>query len=666
MIKNILKLTFFILLLSSGFAFSQDTTKVLEEITITSSTYRADEKSPFSFKNLKKEEWNWLNYGQEPAFILSQQSPSITTYTDAGSYQGYTYYRLRGIDQTRINMTLDGVPLNEPEDQGVYFSNYPDFLNSVSAIQIQRGVGTSKNGVASYAGSMEFTSPNLREEKRLQLGVDYGSYNSYRFFGEFNSGVKNDKAFYIRASHLNSDGYKEHSKHTSQSIFYSAALFKDKAHWKILGFLGNQANDMAWLGISEEVINRNPRANANAEQEKDEFLQKHIQLQNKLLLNENSILNTTIYYNYLNGNYDFDLNNFLGLPSTTELFNYDFESHFVGILSNYNYEKNNFDFSTGFHLNYYQRQHTGSEKTLGELYQNTGFRREASIFTKASYQWNKVIFLLDLQYRYSDFNYKGSVNWEGVDWYFFNPKFGITFQASNKVDLYYSIGRTGREPTRNDIFLGNDDLPVNNLGMPALASTDAEYVIVQELGIRFREEKFSFNANLYYMNFDNEIVLSGQFGPNALALTNNVAQSFRSGLEIDFRWNITKQLTLINNTSFSYNRIEQESITFQPILTPNLIISQQIIYQPQNFTFGIDMRYQDDSYIDFANENTIGSYFLVNASAAYRFKSLELILRVNNVFDEKYYNNAYVDFDNSVKYFVQAPINYMLSLRWKI
>lgn len=655
------------MILGAKFSFAQDTTRVLEEITIETSTYKADETSPFSFKNLEQKDWDWLNYGQEPAFILSQQSPSMTTYTDAGSYQGYTYYRLRGIDQTRINMTLDGVPLNEPEDQGVYFSNYPDFLNSISTIQIQRGVGTSKNGVASYAGSMEFTSPNLREEKRIRLGADYGSYNSYRFFGEYNSGLKNDKAVYARASHLHSDGYKDHSQHTSQSIFYSAGLFKEKAHWKVVGFLGHQTNDMAWLPVPEDIIAQNPRTNFNAEQEKDEFLQTQIQLQNKLLLNPHSILNTTVYYNYLNGNYDFDLNNLLDSPSTTELFNYDFKSHFVGVLSNYNYEKNDFSFSTGLHLNHYQRQHTGSERTVGRLYQNTGFRREASTFTKFNYQVGNLIFLLDLQYRYSDFEYDGSVDWEGVDWHFFNPKFGLTYQVSNKVDLYYSIGRTGREPTRNDIFFGNDDLITDFDGLPAIADTDAEYVIDQELGVRFKNNDFHLNANFYYMNFENEIVLNGQFGPNGLALTDNVAQSFRSGLEIDFHWFVTQQIYLIHNSSFSYNRIKQEGITFQPILTPNVIISQQVIYKPNNFTFGLDMRYQDDSYIDFGNESSIGSYFLVNTSAAYRFRSLELILRVNNVFDERYYNNGVWEQLTQTRYlFVQAPTNYMLSLRWKI
>jgi iron complex outermembrane receptor protein len=184
-----------------------DTLQTLKEVVIS---YQADKRTPITFQNIYSKEIKAKSTGQEPSFLLSE-TPSITNYSDAGNSQGYSYFRLRGIDQTRINMTLDGVPLNEPEDQGAYFSNYPDILNSVSKIQIQGGVGTSKNGVASYGGSVQLFSPNLTDSTKTTFGLGFGSFNSLRVFGEYNSGIKNKKALYVRASQIYSDGYKYNS-----------------------------------------------------------------------------------------------------------------------------------------------------------------------------------------------------------------------------------------------------------------------------------------------------------------------------------------------------------------------------------------------------------------------------------------------------------------------
>lgn len=164
---------------------------ILQEVTII---YQADKRTPVTFQNIYAKDINIKSTGQELSFLLSE-TPSITNYSDAGSSQGYSYFRLRGIDQTRINMTLDGLRLNEPEDQGAYFSNYPDILNSVSKIQIQRGVWTSKNGVASYGGSVQLFSPNLADTTKKTFGLGYGSFNSLRVFGEYNSGIKTKKHF---------------------------------------------------------------------------------------------------------------------------------------------------------------------------------------------------------------------------------------------------------------------------------------------------------------------------------------------------------------------------------------------------------------------------------------------------------------------------------------
>ena len=253
-----------------------DSAAKLNEVIIS---YQANKHTPVTYQNLYAADIKQKSTGQEPSFLLAE-TPSITAYPDAGNTQGYSYYRLRGIDQTRINTTLDGAPMNEPEDQGAYFSNYPDLLNSISKIQIQRGSSTSKNGVASYAGSIELFSPDLHDSTSATIGLNYGSFNTSRIFGEYKSGIKKHKAFYARASQIYSDGYKYHSSNNSKSIFLSGGLFYKKSTWKFNLLAGQQRNQLAWLGVADSLIIKDRRTNVN-ENELDRFTQCLLQLQKK-------------------------------------------------------------------------------------------------------------------------------------------------------------------------------------------------------------------------------------------------------------------------------------------------------------------------------------------------------------------------------------------------
>lgn len=661
----------FFFLFSSSLLSAQVMTDTIEAEVETS--YKADENTPTTYHNLSSAVFELKNVGQEPTFMLANQTPSITVYSDGGNSQGYSYIRLRGIDQTRINMTIDGVPINEPEDQGAYFSNYPDFFNSISALQIQRGVGVSQNGTASYGGSMQFFSPNLTDSMQGAVGLGYGSFNSYRAFGEFQSGVKNKMAIYGRISHVHSDGYKEHSDNTSQSGFISACYFLDKQVFYLTHMTGRQVNQMAWLGVQDSLIDINPRTNANAEQEQDNFLQSLSFLRHKFFINNNAKLHSAIYYTFLDGNYDFDLNNFIGFPSTTELYNYAFRSHFMGLYSNFEYQTGGLTSTTGVHGNLYNRRHLGSELAFGELYRNIGYKEEFSIFSKANYRLRKFNFFADLQYRYSQFSYEDlggtSQNLDPMIWQFFNPKAGISYHPSKQSSIYYSIGRTGREPTRNDIFGGWDDLGdtgIDSTGAPILGITEAEYVLDHELGYRMSTQNWKLGANLYYMQFQNEIVLNGQIGPNGLPLNNAFARSFRSGLELQAEWQPMKGLLLRNNSALNYSQIidEDNGQRFVPILTPWLIISQEVLYQIENWQFSLLARYQGSSYMDFGNTETLHPYLLLNAQVSYQIKGFRISLIGNNLLNTEYYNRGYIDWDGSKKYFVQAPINYYVALSY--
>lgn len=633
--------------------------KTLQEVIVT---YQADKLTPVTFHNISLKDLKIKSTGQEPSFLFSE-TPSITNYADAGGSQGYSYFRLRGIDQTRINMTLDGVPLNEPEDQGVYFSNYPDILNSVSKIQIQRGVGTSKNGVASYGGSIQLFSPNLYDSTKTTFGLGYGSFNSSRAFGEYNSGMKNRKALYVRASQIYSDGYKYNSSNNSQSVFISSGLFYNKSTWKINLLAGHQQNQLAWLGVLDSLISIDRQTNAN-KHERDQFTQCLAQLQNNWRPNNFSSVQSSVYYTFLNGNYDFNLNAFLGLPTTNEIYNYAFKSNMVGAFSSYTFSKKRFNWTTGVHGNIYDRQHIGSEKTLGQLYKNTGYKNEVSVFTKSDYTFKWLTFFADIQYRYSSFDFKGTVSLDKMQWHFINPKAGLSVEVKPNSIIYYSIGSTGREPTRNDIFGGNDDLLADSLGNAILSIKTPEYVLNHELGFRHQSRKLNFNLNFYYMDFKNEIVLDGKFGPNGLALTNKVEQSYRTGIELSVTYKVSKSISLINNSSFNYSRIKEKKEVFTPVLTPPLIINQEVVYFYKSFSVGFSARYQEKSFIDFANTSTIKSYLLLNGRVSFDIKGFQFCVFANNITNSKYFNNGYVDFDGSKKYFVQAPTNFYAAIKY--
>lgn len=658
--KKCILFNFLVLLSGHLKAQTIEDTLNLKEVVIT---YQADKKTPVTFQNIYSEELDKKLTGQEPSFIFSE-TPSITNYSDAGSSQGYSYFRLRGIDQTRINITFDGVPLNEPEDQGAYFSNYPDLLTSVSKIQIQRGVGTSKNGVASYGGSIQLFSINLLDTSRTTVGAGYGSFNTLRVFGEHNTGIKNKKALYVRASQIYSDGYKYNSSSNSQSIFLSGGLFQNRSIWKINFLAGQQQNELSWIGVSDSLINIDRRINANSSQERDKFFQTLTQIKNSWRISSKSFLETSLYHTFLRGNYDFDLNNFIGLPSTDELYNYAFQSNLIGVFSNYTFSKNGLNLTSGVHGYAYNRQHIGSERSLGELYQNVGYKNEISVFTKADYTLNKVTLFADIQYRHVNFDYIGSVDFQKLNWNFINPKFGTSLVVNDNSDIYYSLGYTGREPTRNDMFGGNDDLLSDSLGGEVLFNTEPEFVLDHEFGIRSRREKLDLFANLYYMDFRNEIVLDGKFGPNGLALTNNVDMSFRTGIEFNITYRVTKNLSLINNSSFNYSRIKEGGEEFSPILTPPIIVNQEISFSKYNFVISISGRYQYQSYIDFANSEKLDSYLLLNSRIIYGVGNFMISTSVNNITNSKYFNQGYVDFDGSRKYFVQAPTNFYTSIQW--
>ncbi len=626
---------------------------------------RSDNEAPFTFKNISVDSYEDRQYGQEPSYILSS-TPAITSYSDSGSNQGYSYFRLRGIDQTRINMTLDGVPLNEPEDQGVYFSNYPDFFSSIDGFQLVRGVGSSQNGSASYAGSIRFQSHNLNQPRYTLLGAGAGAFGAYRAFAEYNSGISDHTGVYLRAADIHSDGYKNHSGNTSQSLFFKAGDYQGADDWVFSGFSGRQANDLAWIGVTRDQISINRRANANTPEENDQFNQSLLQLQNVHRFDARHTLSSSVYYNHLVGDYDFDLMNFLALPSDGTLYNYHFESDFFGAFTNYKIDLDGTRITAALHANTYDRQHRGSERTAGYLYTNTGRKNEVNAFAQVEQDVGRFILLGDLQTRYTRFDYTGNTQLERLDWSFVNPKIGATYLLSNTENIYYSVGRTGREPTRNDIFAGNDDLAPDENGAPILGTTSAEYVTDHELGIRAKGNTWNAQANAYYMDFDDEIVLRGQLGPNGLPLTQSVDQSYRRGVELDGTWHISDAVTSTTNIAINRSRVSAQGEHFSPVLTPQFLLNQGIRYSVGNLSLGGQLHLQAPSYIDFANTTKLNDYYVIDLNTQYTIDDVHFGVQLNNLLNRKYFTNGYIDGAGAERYFVQAPANVYLTVTWNL
>src|SRR5260221_5926392 len=270
---------------------------------VTVQAIRADARAPVTKKDMDRSEIDRLYHGQEMPALL-EQTPSITQYSETGMGAGYNYLYLRGVQQTRINMTLDGVPLSEPEDSALYFVDFGDFANNVDSLQVQRGVGTSTVGAASYGGSINFASVDLKDARELQATLGAGSFGSKRGSLALQSGrVGPGLAFYARGSYLDTDGFRDHSGVTQRSVFYGASRQGERSFFKLFGFSGRERTELAFLAVDKDTLERDLRTNPMDPAERDRFGQDFLQAQFTRALGSTSSLAVQTYYNRAGGWY---------------------------------------------------------------------------------------------------------------------------------------------------------------------------------------------------------------------------------------------------------------------------------------------------------------------------------------------------------------------------
>lgn len=667
----------FILALLSSFLTNAQDTITLKDVSIYG--VRSTKNTPVTQKTLFRSDIQKTYQGFEVSTFVNN-TPNTTMSTDNGTPFGYTYFRIRGIDQTRINITLNGVPLNEPEDQGVFFSNYPNFLDNIQSAEIQRGVGTSTNGVSSFAGSINFISPN-GVDKGGNIRYTSGSFNSTKISSSYSTGLSSKKlALYTSASIYQTDGYRYGSGGNGKSLFLSGGYYGENNKVKFTSFVGNSRNGMAWQPVSEDELDIDPKTNYNRNDAWDNFTQTFVQLEYSSKINLKSNLTTSVFYNKLNGGYDY-LTSYFGSNGQRNLF---LESNFYGVVSNFNHRSETSKLDFGISANTYNRFHDYDIMLTNPLNNNKGTKQELSSYLKVSQQFNKLILTLDLQNRYVSFNYDGVLStlqgtWRylpTVNWTFFNPKGGLVYNFTNRTSLYSTIGQSFREPTRTNMFMGSDWLVYDN-NTPFFNNIKPEKVVDYELGLRHHTDRLTLQANLFYMDFTNEILPSGGTTPSSVGNAVSCPSSYRKGVELDIKYKITKCLTLDYNQSLTYTKFENILINDeyleegQAILTPRNIINTTLTYTNCGFQIGLNSRIQSSSYLDLSNRNKIDSFAILNSFIKYSDNKFSILLSLNNLTSEEYYTNGSMigrDFSVSNKrhLFANPPINGFLTLTYNI
>lgn len=640
----------------------QDTTSCyhLEEVSVVS-FYRTDAKVG---NVVNRESLLKFNKGQEPSFMLSNR-PSVFAYSDTGNEYGYAYFRMRGMDQTRVNMTMDGMPLNEGEDMGVYFSNYPDMIASMRSVKVESGAGISGNGVAGYAGTIDFESVNLKQDTISSVYAGYGSFNTFKSSVEYNSGLKGKWAVHFKATQQQSDGYRDHAYNNSQSAFAKVGyFFNDRHSIDLLSFIGQSRNGQGWIGSSLEEIITNDRANGCTEAETDKFMQNINKLQYKGMVSDNVTLTASLYYNQLKGHYYFDVDNFMQKvvgttwQNTGEVDCYNLRYHMIGSNVAAKVYFRNFALTTSVNASTFNRRHIGTNN-LGtdEMWNNKGYKNDVNLFAKGEYSYKGLIVVGNIQYRHANFDYRGDVAFDKVNWDFLNWSGNISFHFNKVHSVYASATQTHREPTRSDMFGGEENLI-------EVVTTQAESVIDYELGYNVTSNKVTGNLNLYYMDFSNELILNGEMGTNGLPIRENVEKSYRTGVELNLTYEPVKGLVLSNTTSYSINKVETDTETLNHTMSPTWLVNQSVVYGCKGFEFGVDMKYRSKMYFDLTNQYELKSSLRFGANATYTYKDFTFGAHVNNLFNERSFSNGMMG-ANGPLYFIDAPRNFHIDIRWR-
>ncbi len=651
------------------------TAQTLERLTITA--LRANEATPVASSTLDESRLDRDYSGQDIPLTL-RQAPSVTAYSESGSLLNYSYFRVRGIDQSRVNITLDGVPLNEPEDQQIYFSDFPDLTTSIQSIQVQRGVGTSTYGQAAFGGSVNFATHSLTGASRgTTLDAGGGSFGTARTTLHFNSGpLANRLAFHGRLSGMRSDGYREGATSAANSAFVSGGYYGDRDLLKFTTTTGLERNGQTYAAVPADELRANPRANPLAGVG-DKYRESFATLSYTRLISTDVSAGLTAYGFATRGFYDYPS----GAPGPALRFRS--ASRWGGAIGAVHVVKGNVTVDGGVHGMTYSKDHAFDERPDLQYpgYFNTGYKTEASAFTKASVASGSLSLFGDLQLRTAAFRYRPTAGYGLEDasqrWNFVNPKVGITMQATARLSLFASYGTTGREPTRSDLFAGADDVtPDDAPALLPLSRVRPEHVNDLELGGTVGLPRSRISLTVFDMRFRDEIARTGATTPLGYDIRANVGKSYRRGIELDGVLALAPNLEYGTSLTVSRNRIdsytdEGTGVTYrdvEPILTPALLLGQQLTWRATpRLSLTADSRYQGLSYLAQKGDERLTSpaFHVLDGGARYAFGSTTFAVYGRNLLNRPAYTSGDVSSDGTPRYFILAPrsLDVTLTLR---
>ena len=677
-----------------GNAQQQDTiplSQILEEVQITG--VNAGEKTPVSYTNISESEIEKVNLGQDLPYLISL-TPSVVSSSDAGAGIGYTYMTIRGSDASRINVTINGIPLNDAESQGVWWVNMPDFSSSVSNIQIQRGVGTSTNGGSAFGASVNLNTNGLKSKKYVTLNNSVGSYNSLKNNIEFGTGLINGKwSFDGRLSSITSDGYIDRASSDLKSSYFSGGYYGETQSLKAIVFTGHERTYQAWNGVPQSFLDSLPTFNPyNYEDEVDDYGQTHFQLHYNKQFNPNTFLNFATHYTKGGGYYqqykgdkynsllnygsqedlaDYGLNNSIingDTITTTNLIRRKWlDNDFYGATFSANHSTKKINFILGGAANTYVGKHFGKviwselySDMDHEYYRNEATKNDQNIYLKTDYSITEKLNLFadlqtrSIQYNFEGINDDGTVADQNVNLNFFNPKFGVFYSLNDNTDFYASYAVANKEPNRNDYVESSpSSRPIH------------ETLYDTEIGWKYNSKNIALGINLYHMDYNNQLINTGEINDVGYSVHSNIKESYRKGIEIVYGIKITKNLNWNGNLTLSENKIVshdefidnwdnwgKDSIHYENTdisFSPNIIAKSEINYNIKNLNASWIFKHIGKQYIDNSEsaDRMLDAYSVNNLLFSYslKFKNVKnakISLKVNNLLNNSYSNRAWV------------------------
>jgi iron complex outermembrane receptor protein len=725
--------------------FSLKQTAIMADEVIIRGT-RAADREPITRTNITKSSYEKQSLGQDLPILLSQL-PSIVTTSDAGAGVGYTGIRVRGTDASRTNVTINNIPMNDAESQGVFWVDIPDMAENIQTIQIQRGVGTSSNGSGAFGASMNLQTTGYNKDAYAEIKSSAGSFNTFKNTVGVGSGlISNGFTFDARASIIKTDGFIDRASSDLKSYFISGGYYSDKDIIKINMFGGTEKTYQAWNGIpkvklendtagirkyiednwlsekdAENLINSDPRTynSFTYHNQTDNYEQNHYQLLYSRKISNSFSANIAFHYTRGLGYYEeykeyqdfskYGLNNVIvgndTITSTNLVRRLWLDNDFYGSTYSLTYSKGKTEITFGGGMNeYYGRhygniiwaEHASNSDNDDKWYKGYGLKDDLSNFIKASVQvTNNMNVYADLQYRHIFYSIKGTDKiFRNIEqkhsFDFINPKAGLNYKINENQNVYFSYGISQKEPTRANYV---DRKP----GTP---EPKAEKLFNYELGYKIRMDKFYSGINLYYMDYKDQLVLTGELNDVGDPMMMNVKSSYRSGIELEWAYQITPKLKWEANTTLSQNKIknyvsyigvftdddiisiaEDTLNTTNIAFSPNIIFGSNITITPlKQASIIFQTKYVGSQYIDntSSDERKLDAYCVNNLVLTYSIplktdKDLSFSLLINNIFNTEYITNAWVyrymygDTQYvSDGYFPQAGINFMagMSLRF--